>query len=591
MRTLLIKMKSSELRNKYIEFFKQKGHKQIPTTSLIPENDPTTLFISAGMQPLVPYLLGETHPQGLRLVDSQKCLRTDDIEEVGDETHHTFFEMLGNWSLGDYFKHEAIEWSFELLTSKDWLNIPKEKLAVSVFAGDTDAPFDEESYNRWLELGVDQERIAKLPKKNNWWGPVGNIGPCGPDTEMFYWASYDTPPKKFDAKDDRWVEIWNDVFMQYFKKEDGTFELLKQKNVDTGMGLERALAVLTGVSDNYLTELFTPIIQRLEEQTGKRYEDNKKEFRIIADHIKASIFLIKDGILPSNKLQGYILRRLIRRAAIKINSLKESSMVVLPKLVDPVIDIYSDTDYFKKGDWGHIRESIEEEVTKFQKTLAQGLREINRLSSIDGKNAFNLYQTFGFPIELTVEIAKEKGQEVNLKEFEEEIEKHRRESQTSSAGMFKGGLVDHSDQTTKLHTATHMLQAALKQILGDFVGQRGSYITTERLRFDFNFPQKLTDDEIEQVEKLVNEKINEDLPVHFDIEDRDQAILEGAATNYGERYPDKVKVYKIGNKGEYFSKELCGGPHIEHTGILKSFKITKEESVSAGVRRIYATVE
>ncbi len=584
-------MKASDLRNKYLEFFKQKGHKIIPSFCLIPENDPTTLFISAGMQPLIPYLLGESHSEGKRLVDAQKCLRTDDIDEVGDEIHHTFFEMLGNWSLGDYFKTQAIEWSFEFLTSEKWLNIPKARLAVSVFAGDGDAPFDQESFDKWIDLGISKQRIAKLPKKNNWWGPAGKTGPCGPDTEMFYWAKDDTPPAEFDPDNSNWVEIWNDVFMQYYKEEDGSFKVLEQKNVDTGMGLERTLAVLNGFSDDYQTELFLPIIERLEEQTGKKYADNQKEFRVIVDHIKAACFLIKDGVVPSNKLQGYILRRLLRRAAIKLNSLKESSMDILPKLIDPVLDIYSDTAYFKVGDWDNIRTVIEEELNKFQRTLNQGLREINKYTSIDGKTAFNLYQTYGFPIELTLEIAKEKRQQVNLKEFEEEQEKHRRQSQTSSAGMFKGGLVDHSNQTTKLHTASHILQAALKQVLGSFVGQRGSHITAWRLRFDFNFPQKLTDKEINQVENLVNQKIAEDLTVHFDIEERDRAITEGATTNYGENYPEKVKVYKIGSEGKYFSKELCGGPHVEHTGVLKSFKIIKQESVSAGIRRIYAVVE
>jgi alanyl-tRNA synthetase len=590
-------MTSSELRQKFLNFFEKNGHKIVPSAKIVPENDPTTLFITAGMQPLVPFLLGESHPEGKRLVDAQKCLRTDDIDEVGDSVHHTFFEMLGNWSLGDYFKDQSIRWSFEFLTSPEWLNIPIEKLAISVFAGDEDAPFDEDSFRIWQELGIPEARIAKLGKKDNWWGPAGQTGPCGPDTEIFYWASNESAPENFESSDSRWVEIWNNVFMQFNKTPEGKFEHLTQQNVDTGMGLERTLAVLQGLDDNYLTDLFFPIIEKMSEYLEADYNDHKTEFRVVADHIKAATFLIKDGILPSNKLQGYILRRLLRRAAVKLNFIKEGSMDLLPKLVDPVLDIYSQTNYFQTGDWNEIRPVVEEEINKFQKTLKQGLKEIGKVEKIDGVTAFNLYQSYGFPIEITAEIAKEKGQEVNMEEFQAEIDKHRQLSQTTSAGIFKGGLADHTEQTTKLHTATHLLQAAAKQVLGQEVGQRGSNITAERLRWDFNYPQKASDEQLHQIEDLVNQKIQEDLKVWFDIEDRDQAISEGATTNFGENYPDKVKVYKMSSSPEnpeapdFFSKELCGGPHVDHTSTLNHFKITKEESVSAGIRRIYATVE
>lgn len=584
-------MNSSDVRQKFIEFFKQKDHSEIPSASLVPENDPTTLFISAGMQPLVPYLLGQFHPEGKRLVDIQKCLRTDDIDEVGDETHHTFFEMLGNWSLGDYFKKEAIEWSFEFLTSKDWLNIPKEKLAVSVFAGDQDAPFDQESYNFWLNLGIPSERIAKLPKKNNWWPTGGMIGPCGPDTEMFYWSKDTESPKEFDPDDSNWVEIWNNVFMQYNKNEEGKFELLKQQNVDTGMGLERTLAALEGQDDNYKTEVFLPIIQRIEEQTDQRYADYKKEFRIIADHIKASVFLIKDGVVPANKLQGYILRRLIRRAAMKLHSLKPDSMDVLAKLVDPVLDIYSSTDYFQKGDWDPIRIQVEDEVNKFQKTLKQGLREVEKIEKIDGKIAFDLYQTYGFPLELTEEIFREKGQEINQEQFYSEFEKHKELSQTSAKGLFKGGLQDSSQDTKKHHTATHLMNQALHMVLGDHVMQRGSYVSADKLRFDFTHNQKLTQEEIKKIEEIVNLKIKEDLPMQYVDLPKEEALEVGALHAFGEKYGEICRIYFVGeNLQTAWSKEFCGGPHVEHTNELGKFKITKEESAGSGIRRIYASV-
>lgn len=579
-------MNSSEIRKKYIRFFKSRGHKEIPSALLVPENDPTTLFVTAGMQPLIPYLLGEAHPVGKRLVNSQRCLRTDDIEDVGDQTHQTFFEMLGNWSLGDYFKKEAITWSYEFLTSPQWLNIPKEKLAVSVFAGDNNAPFDEDSYNLWLELGIPKERIARLPKKNNWWGPAGLTGPCGPDTEMFYWAAQNTPPAEFDSDDPTWVELWNNVFMQYFKKKDGSFELLSQKNVDTGMGLERTVAVLSGTSDNYQTDLFLPIIQKIEESTGQKYHDFKKEFRVIADHIKATTFLIKDGVIPSNKLQGYVLRRLLRRAAIKMRSLKISHIQNLLELVDVVREIYKDTGYFDNSDKDRIKKVINEELEKFRKTLEKGLKEIEKIDQIDAKKAFDLYQTYGFPLEITEEIFREKGQEINRDEFRKEFDKHRQLSRSQSAGVFKGGLADHSEKTTKLHTANHLMYESLRRILGKHVIQHGSKITPEKLRFDFSHPGKLTEEETNKVEELVNEQIKKDLPVSFEIMNREVATKTCLGA-FGERYPEKCKVYMIGD----YSREICGGPHVERIGILKNFRILKQESVASDIQRVYATVE
>lgn len=585
-------MKSSDVRKKYLDFFIKEGHKVIPSSSLIPENDPTTLFISAGMQPLIPYLLGEEHPMGKRIVNCQKCLRTDDIEEVGDKVHHTFFEMLGNWSLGDYFKEDAIKMSFDLLTSSEGFNIPKGKLAISVFAGDQDASFDSESFRIWLSLGIPEERIAKLPKKNNWWGPAGDTGPCGPDTEMFVWTGKADAPKEFDPEDNNWVEVWNDVFMEYNKTFDGKFEKLGRHNVDTGMGLERMLAVLNRTDDDYKTDLFLPIIEFLERETGNKYSEVTvaRDFRVIADHIKAATFLIKDGVIPSNKQQGYILRRLLRRAGVKLSDYDLDFVSTLANLSGTVIDIYEGTDYFAPGDSEKVKQVITEELERFEKTIKKGLKEIEKLKEIDGKIAFDLYQTYGFPKEITAEVAKEKGQEINFKEFEEEFKKHQELSRTTSAGLFKGGLADEKEKTTKLHTTNHIMQAALRQILGTHIRQHGSNITTERLRYDFSHDQKLTDEEIKKVEDLVNEQIKKDLPVHFDIEDRDEAIKKGALTNVGEAYPEKAKVYKIGTEGSYFSKELCGGPHVEHTGIIGKFKILKQENLGSGLRRIYATV-
>ncbi len=606
-------MDSKELRQKFLKFFEEKGHKVIPSASLVPENDPSVLFTTAGMHPLVPYIMGEDHPKGKRLTDSQKCIRTDDIEDVGDRVHHTFFEMLGNWSFGDYFKEDAIKYSYEFLTDKKWLGIDKNKLAVTVFMGDKDAPFDEDSYNIWLSLGIPKERIARLGKKDNWWGPAGETGPCGPDTEMFFWSAKEKAPEKFDPNDDRWTEIWNDVFMQYNKKKDGKFETLKQKNVDTGMGLERMLAVLNGFDDDYRTDLFTPIIKRIEklsdmeygEKTDEEYVkedlqcwvDVRIQFRIIADHVKAAIFAINDGVIPSNKQAGYVTRRLIRRTIVKGHQvgIKEN---FLADFVEVIQEIYKGI-YDLKADL--ITKELKSEEDKFRKTLQVGLKEFEKVSvkSISGKDAFDLYQNYGFPLEMVEELAKEKKLKVDKKGFEEEFKKHQELSRSASAGMFKGGLADDSEMATKYHTATHLLNAALREVLGDHVEQRGSNINAERLRFDFSHDVKMTDEEKKKVEDLVNGQIANNLPVTKEEMTVEEAKKQGAVGVFGEKYGEKVSVYTITNptpgvglKGErVFSREICGGPHVKNTGELGRFKIKKEESSSKGVRRIKAVLE
>jgi alanyl-tRNA synthetase len=578
-------MTAQELREKFLKFFESKGHKIIPSASLVPENDPSILFTTAGMHPLVPYLMGESHPAGKRLTDVQKCIRTGDIDEVGDATHHTFFEMLGNWSLGDYFKKEAIEMSYEFLTSPEWLGLDKNRIAVSVFAGDEDAPFDEEAYNLWKNLGIPEKRIAKLPKKNNWWGM--EKGPCGPDTEMFYWAGEaDKVPEGFNDDNDLWVEIWNDVFMQYDKTADGKFNPLVQKNVDTGMGLERTLAALSGLDDNYKTELFRPVIQKIQEISGKKYEDNQKSFRIIADHIKAATFIIADGIVPSNVKQGYVLRRLIRRA-IRHGKILGIENNFTKSVAEVAISTYSNTYTELKEKENKIFEELEKEENKFRKTLAGGLREFEKLSTITGKDAFNLYQTYGFPLEMTEELATEKNIKIDKDEFEAEFKKHQDLSRTASAGQFKGGLADTSDATKKLHTAAHLMLAALRKVLGDHVLQKGSNITTERLRFDFSHSQKMTPEEIKKVEDLVNEQIQKSIPVVCEEMTVEEAKTQGAMGVFEAKYGEKVKVYTVDD----FSKEICGGPHVDNTSQLGKFKITKEESSSAGIRRIKAILE
>lgn len=727
-------MTSQELRQKFLEFFESKGHKVIPSASLIPENDPTVLFTTAGMQPLVPYLLTEPHPSGRRLTNSQKCLRTDDIEEIGDKVHHTFFEMLGNWSLGDYFKEEAIEFSFEFLTSPKCLGLEREKLAISVFEGDEDAPFDQEAYDKWVSLGISDERIAKLPKKNNWWGQVA--GPSGPNTEMFYWSGRGKAPEKFDHEDETWVEIWNDVFMEFDKKRtiiiadalnslieketnklnlelaellegyntqiivasnapeekirqvlgDFNFEIfttnkkilktdpayykkllekydlknnqvicfefrkeraetaekvgiksiqyenpegvrefidanqyyyekLKQKNVDTGMGLERMLALLNGHDDNYRTDVFWPIIEKISELSGKKYEGNEDSYRIIADHLRASVFAISDGAIPSNKGRGYVIRRLIRRAIVKAHQLGITDNFTAD-FTDVVQEIYKDV-YELNTD--KVKKELKSEEERFRKTLAQGLKIFERRiiggmgtsafgagiptetkkknkesKIITGKDAFGLYQSFGFPFELTKELAVEKKLKIDEKGFQEEFKKHQELSRTASAGMFKGGLVDASEASTKYHTTAHLLLAGLQEVLGDHVHQKGSNITPERLRLDFSHPEKLTDEERKKVEDWVNDKIEKKLEVYLDECDVETAKKKGAEGEFVDKYGDKVRVYSIGgglDSKDAVSKEICGGPHIKNTSELGHFRIKNETSSSKGVRRIKAVLE
>ncbi|KKS26369.1 MAG: Alanine-tRNA ligase [Parcubacteria group bacterium GW2011_GWA2_42_11] len=593
-------MTAKELRDKFLKFMETKGHTIIPSASLIPENDPTVLFTTAGMHPLVPYLMGEKHPGGQRVANCQKCIRTTDIDEVGDATHHTFFEMLGNWSFGDYFKQEAIEWSWEFLTSSEWLNLDKKRLAVSVFAGDSDAPFDEEAFNIWKNLGVSEKRIARLPKKNNWWGPAGQTGPCGPDSEMFYWSGdADKVPESFNDDNVMWVEIWNDVFMQFNKNDQGQYEPLEQKNVDTGMGLERTLAVLNGLDDNYRTELFWPLIEKIEELSGKKYdgsEEVKKAMRIIADHIKAAVFLIADGVISSNTGRGYVLRKIIRRAMhyMGILSIKKGS---LAGPADIVIKQYGDIYENLKNNIEKIKKEIIEEEYKVEKSIEEGLKAFRVVDKnkpkgepITGEEAAYLYQTHSLSFDNTKGLAREYGRGVtdNFYEIaEEKTKEHQVLSRTASAGMFKGGLADASEETKKLHTAAHLMLAALRQVLGEHVYQKGSNITAERLRFDFSHPQKMTPEEIKKVEEIVNEKIAAKLPVVCEELSLDEAKAKGAMGVFEQKYGERVKIYGISG----FSKEICGGPHVENTGELGKFKIKKEEASSAGVRRIKAVLE
>lgn len=587
---------SSELRKMYLDYYKSKGHAVISSASLIPENDPTVLFTTAGMHPLVPYLLGEKHPAGNRLTDVQICVRTGDIEEVGDPTHCTFFEMLGRWSLGDYFKEYAISCSYDFLLNH--LEFDKSKFAVTVFKGDEDCPRDDESAEFWKKMGVPEDRIFFLPKENNWWGPAGVTGPCGPDTEMFI----DTgKPKCSDGCSPacdcgKYVEIGNDVFMQYFKNADGTFSPLKQKNVDEGMGLERMLCILNGYKSVYETDLFKPAIALIENLSGHKYDESEtvtKAMRIIADHIRTSTFLIGDvkGIVPSNVDQGYILRRLIRRAVRfgRIIDLPERS---LSKIAEQYISQYQDVYQYLLTNKDRIVSELDKEEIRFSNTLQQGLKEFEKVithiptKTISGKTAFRLYDTFGFPIEMTEELAHENGFEVDVQGYEDAFKEHQKKSQAGAEQKFHGGLADNSEETAKLHTATHLLHSALMKVLGGEARQRGSNITAERLRFDFGFDRAMTQDEIKAVEDLVNEQIKKNIPVVCEEMTVDEAKAQGAIGIFDNKYGEKVKVYTIGD----FSKEICGGPHANNTGDLKSFKITKEQSSSAGVRRIKAVI-
>ena len=575
------------LKDLYINYFVSKGHKQIPSAPVVPENDPSVLFNTAGMQPLIPYLMGQPHPYGTRLVDYQKCVRTNDLDAIGDTTHHTFFEMLGNWSLGDYFKNESISYSFEFLTKV--LNIPIERLAVTVYAGDNKIPFDEVSHNKWLSLGIPEKRIARTVEDNFW--IAGTSGPCGPDTEIFYFRSNDEIPEVFDPEDDRWVEIWNNVFMEFYKDENGNVTELPKKNVDTGMGYERATAVLEGVLDNYTSSVWKDVIDLISDIAKKTYIGNEESMRIIADHIRTAVFISADpaSIKPSNTDQGYILRRLIRRAIrhakkLEIDISSDWEQRIAKLIISKYKKYYSELTENENV----VLEVLKNEKEKFNRTLEKGLREFNKVSNkdIDAETAFHLYDTYGFPIELTEELAHDAKIKVDTLGFKERFKKHQELSRTASAGKFKGGLAGNSEIETKYHTATHLLNAALKVVVDKNVHQKGSNITDERMRFDFSCDHKLTDEEKKKTEDLVNEWIKEGLDVTVEEMSKSDAINSGAECMFIEKYPDIVTVYSIGN----VSKELCGGPHVKNTSELGHFKIIKEEASSAGVRRIKAVL-
>lgn len=594
-------MTVNELRSKYIEFFKSKNHVEISGKSLIPENDPTVLFTTAGMHPLVPYLMGEPHPAGTRLTDYQKCIRTGDIDSVGDSSHLTFFEMLGNWSLGDYFKKESINYSFEFLTDKKYLNIPVDKLSVTVFAGEAGIPRDDESAGVWESLGIPKERIHFLPREDNWWGPAGETGPCGPDTEIFIDTGKDAcgADCRPGCHCGKYIEIWNNVFMQYNKDKEGKYTKLARQCVDTGMGIERTAAMLQGKKSVYETEVFTPLIALIEKLTGKKYGENETDdasIRIICDHIRAATFILGDpkGVAPSNVGSGYVLRRIIRRAVrhgkklgLDTTFLSEPASLVIDMFKGPYPELLEKKQF--------ILDELLAEEKKFLETLKKGEAEFEKLlpnlmknpaKVIPGRVAFRLYDTFGFPVELTEELAGEHDMKVNREEFEQAFKKHQELSRAGSEQVFKGGLADHSEITTKYHTATHLLQQALTIVLGDHIAQKGSNITAERMRFDFSHPAPMTKEEVQKVEDIVNEQIQRDLPVTMEVMDLEEAKKSGAKALFGEKYESKVKVYTIGD----FSKEVCGGPHVEHTGLIGKFKIQKEQSSSAGVRRIRAVI-
>lgn len=584
-------MNAKELKRKYLQFFKSRKHTVIPSAPLIPEHDPTVLFTTAGMHPLVPYLLGQPHASGKRVANVQKCLRTGDIEEVGDALHNTFFEMLGNWSFGGYFKEEAIDLSFEFLTQV--LKIPVSHLAVTCFIGDEDAPQDQTSAKKWSSLGLPKTRIAFLGKEDNWWGPAGSIGPCGPDTEIFYWTGKEKLPKKFNPDDKQWVEIWNNVFMEYYLTTDGKYTPLAQRNVDTGLGVERVTAVLQGLDDIYLTELFLPIIKEIEKITNQKYEHNQRAMRIIADHLRASVFILGDErcVIPSNIDQGYILRRFIRRSIRYLKSLEVPiENIDLSLLAIRIIEMYKEDYPLLKEKQKFILDELKKEQEKFKQTLEKGLKKFEQMCSdkiIDGQEAFLLFQSYGFPLEMTQELAAEKGIKIDAAGFQKEYEKHQEISRVGAEKKFKGGLADASVETTKLHTVTHLLNEALRRRISAGIKQRGSNITPERLRFDFNLNRKLTPEEIKAVEDEVNRAIRLGMVVKKEVMPVKKALHCGAHGEFGAKYPEKVSVYSI----EDYSKEICMGPHVQNTAQLGRFKITKEEAVAAGIRRIKAVLE
>jgi alanyl-tRNA synthetase len=587
-------MDAVELRNRYLKFFEARAHRVIPAAPLLPENDPTVLFTTAGMHPLVPFLLGEPHPLGRRLVNFQKCIRTNDIDEVGDPSHLTFFEMLGNWSLGDYFKKESLTWSHEFLVRE--LGIDLKRLAVTVFAGDADAPRDDVSASIWHRLGIPGSRIYYLPKADNWWGPAGLTGPCGPDSEIFFDTGRpDHAGCRPGCACGKWFEIWNNVFMEYNKTLDGKYLRLQQRNVDTGMGVERTIAVLNGFDDIFQVETVAPLVLAVETLTDHTYLEHPASFRIIADHLRAAVFAIADGALPSNVEAGYVVRRMVRRAVrqgrelgIKNNFCGWLSQSVIETMGDIYPKLVSRAE--------SISQALDEEETKFKRTLDRGLRQYHKLENrlqmhnqtvISGEQAFDLFETHGFPLELTEELAHEHGLTVDRAGFHTARQMHQELSRQTSAGAYRGGLADHAAQTTRLHTATHLLHQALRTVLGEHVSQRGSNITVERLRFDFSHPEKLSLQEISAVEALVNAQIEARLPVNLEVTTLEQALERGALAFFGEKYGEQVKVYSIGN----FSKEVCGGPHVANTGELGHLRILKEESVGRGIRRIRAVLE
>ena len=593
-------LSSRELRQLYLDFFRSKGHAVIPSASLIPENDPTVLFTTAGMHPLVPYLMGQKHPAGTRLTDVQKCVRTGDIDEVGDTSHCTFFEMLGNWSLGDYFKKESITWSWEFLTDEKWLGIPKEKLSFTCFEGDADAPRDTVSHDRWVEMGADPSHIVYLPKKNNWWGPAGLTGPCGPDTEIFYDTGRPAcgPDCKAGCDCGKYLEIWNNVFMEYNKVGEGKFEPLAQKNVDTGMGLDRTIATLQGVESVFDTDAFAGIIEligKLSHHSYKESDATVKAFRIIADHIRCATFILGDqrGVTPSNVDQGYILRRLIRRSiryAMQLNIPRYGIVEIASAVIDQYGDVYPELEENREK----VLSELKREENRFADTLKKGIKEFNKTAAnaqdgkIDGISAFHLYDTYGFPIELTMELAQEKGITVDVDGFHAAFAEHQKKSQAGATQRFKSGLADHQEATTALHSATHLLHKALRVVLNDdTISQKGSNITAERLRFDFSFPRKLTPEELKAVEDLVNEQIGRHMPITCEEMTVAEAKAQGAIGLFESKYGERVKVYTMGD----FSKEICGGPHAQNTGDLGHFVIKKEEASSSGVRRIKAILE
>lgn len=608
-------MDINELRTKYLNFFQKNGHAVVPSTPLVPDGDATTLFTSAGMQPMMPYLLGQKHPLGSRIVDSQKCFRSQDIDEVGDNRHTTFFEMLGNWSLGDYFKNEQLSWIFTFLTdSKEGLGLDPKKIFVTVFEGGSGVQKDEEAIKIWQNLfstvGIDAkegERIFPYSANKNWWSragipenmPVGEPG--GPDSEIFYDfgeelklhenSQYKNEVCHPNCDCGRFLEIGNSVFMQYVKQADGTLQELPQKNIDFGGGLTRMAAAVINNPDVFKTSAFSPLISKIEIITGKSYNDKENQplMRVIADHLSAATFLIKDGVVPGNKAQGYMLRRLLRRAAVKLYFLTGSrdSLTSISQLVDVVIGIYSGIYFEPENDGQFIKEIVSTEINKFGLSLDKGLKEVEKNPNVDGKAAFDLYQNYGFPLEITTEILSQMGRSVDIKQFEAEFTKHKELSRTASSGMFKGGLADNSKTVTAYHTVTHLLHAALRKILGDHVGQKGSNITSERLRFDFSHTDKLTDEQLKLIEDLINKKINEKLPVTREELPKEEAIKQGAMAFFGQKYPDIVSVYTVGEPANFFSKELCGGPHVTNTQELANIKVVKQESLGAGIRRLY----